>query len=193
MRLCDLGDLRTGYQMRGAVDITPEGLDRVVMVGDVLDHGIAWDKVVRTSLSRVAMKDFLAANDIVIRSRGAHYGVTLITDPPGRTVAVAPLYILSVRRTDVLPAYVAWFLNRPASRKALAALARGTSLPTISIRDLGELELPVPPMEAQRLVAAVADLGHRELELCKQLNDKRQRLAGALFDRNMTRRGAENE
>jgi hypothetical protein len=182
VKLRDMGDLRTGYQLRGALDPVPEGPHRVVFLGDLQEEGIDWSRVARAHLARVQDDDFLVFGDIIIRSRGAHYGAVLVTDSPDKTVVAAPLYILSICRPDVLPPYVAWYLNRPATRTMLENMARGTSLPTISIQDLREMEIPIPSLETQHAMNEVAILLQRERELSKRLIELRKQLADQLLE-----------
>jgi len=152
------------------------------MLGDVRDEGIDWDRAGRTHLGHIKEDDFLVANDIIIRSRGAHYGVVLASDPPEGTVVAAPLFLLSITRSDILPEYIAWYLNRPATHSILERMARGTSLPTISIRDLAEMEIPMPPLEVQQQIAEIARLLTSERDLSRQLIERRAQLADAILD-----------
>ena len=179
--LREVGYLRTGYQLRGAVPLSPQGPHRIVLLGEVQDEGIDWKRVARTHL-RKGTSDFLTAGDIIIRSRGAHYGVVLAPDPPPDTAVAAPLFLLSVTRQGIVPEYVAWYLNRPATHSILEKMAQGTSLPTISLRDLAELEIPIPPLAVQQEIAEIARLVQQERALSKCLIERRALLADTVSD-----------
>ena len=179
--LRELGYLRTGYQLRGAVTPVPQGPHRIVLLGDVQDEGIDWERVTRTHL-RERTNDFLTSGDIIIRSRGAHYGVSLVSDPPDGTTVAAPLFLLTVYRSDIMAEYVTWYLNRPTTQSILENMAQGTSLPTISIRDLAGLEIPVPPLETQQEIAEIVYLLKQERDLSKRLIQRRAQQADAIIN-----------
>jgi hypothetical protein len=176
-----IGYLRTGYQLRGAVSPVPQGPHRIVLLGDVQDEGIDWKRVARTHL-REGTSDFLTFGDIIIRSRGAHYGVVMASDPPPNTAVAAPLFLLSIKRPDIMAEYVSWYLNRPATRVILENMAQGTSLPTISIRDLAELDIPVPPIAVQQEISEIVRLVRQERDLSKRLIERRALLADTITD-----------
>jgi len=73
-------------------------------------------------------------------------------------------------QTAVLPEYIAWYLNRPTTRNLLESMAQGTSLPTINIRDLGDLEIPIPPLDVQQKIAQIVYLLQQERILSLRLN-----------------------
>ncbi len=179
--LGEVGFLRTGYQLRGAVNPVPQGPHRIVLLGDVQDERIDWKRVARTHL-REGTNDFLTAGDIIIRSRGAHYGVVLASDPPSGTAVAAPLFLLSVTTPDIMAEYVSWYLNRPATRVLLENMAQGTSLPTISIRHLAELEIPIPPLAVQQEISEIARLVQQERDLSSRLLERRALLANTVCD-----------
>jgi hypothetical protein len=183
--LRDIGYLRTGYQLRGAVIPVPQGPHRIVLLGDVQDEGIDWERVARTHL-RERKTDFLAPGDIIIRSRGAHYGVLLASDPPSGTAIAAPLFLLSVKRPDIMAEYVAWYLNHPTTRKCLENMAQGTSLPTINIRDLAEFDIPVPPLETQQEITEIVHLQDRERNIARQLIELRAQQVDAALNKLVT-------
>src|SRR5579872_597721 len=142
-RLRDLGELRTGFQLRGAAKHDPEGRHPIIQLGDVRDGTIDFARLVRMNLHLVW--DVLMPGDILLRSRGASYGAAVVPpDCPPETVAAAPLYVF---RTDstlfpiVLPEYLAWYINRPNTQAGLAGLAHGSSILTVGVQAFGGLEV----------------------------------------------------
>jgi hypothetical protein len=77
----------------------------------------------------------------------------------------------------VLPAYLAWWLNHPASQaKFRDELARGTYIPFVAVADLRAFLVPVPTLEVQRRIVDLDRLRRRERELTERLNDLTQQL-----------------
>src|SRR5690242_18838646 len=80
--LSSLGELRTGFQLRGAVKHTEEGANSIIQLGDVRDEGIDMSRLVRMDLERARERDFVDPGDILLRSRGASYRTELVPDCP---------------------------------------------------------------------------------------------------------------
>ncbi len=186
-KLRELGRLRSGYQLRGALEELSEGPHRIVTLSNVKEEGIEWDKVSRVQL-RTENEDFLRDGDILFRSRGSHYGVALVSNPPQKTVASAPLFLISIEKSDVIPGYIEWFFNRIEILLLLEKLARGGMLPTINIQDLGDMEIPIPSIEIQKSIIEVAGLVQKERTLTTELIKKRAVLANHILGRMANRK-----
>lgn len=190
-RLSNLGELRSGFQLRGAAKHNPNGAQAVIQLGDVGDEGIDARRLVRMNLERARDKDYVFPGDILLRSRGASYRAALVHDCPPQTVAATPLYVLSLNRpgfldlcpVDVMPEYLVWFINRPVTQALLAAQARGTHIPTVGIEAFGDLEIVIPPVPDQKQIIETNQLLEQEKTLTGRLLEKREQLAQALLDR----------
>lgn len=183
--LSELGDLRTGFQLRGAAKHEAGAAIPIIQLGDVREEDIQLDHLIRMNLERVRERDFLNAGDILLRGRGASYGAAVVPDYPTGTVATAPLYVLRPDRSIVLPEYLVWYLNRPSTQAILAAQARGTYIPTVSIQAFADLEVVVPPLAVQRQIAETSQLLREERELTLQLLDKQEQLTQALLEKTL--------
>jgi hypothetical protein len=181
-RLGDLGELRTGYQLRGAARPQEGGANRIIQLGDVRDEGIDIDRLVRVELSGADEGDFVGAGDILLRSRGASYRAALVPECPPGTVAVAPLYVLRLRAPGVLPAFVVWYVNQQGVQATLAGHARGTHIPTVSRQAFAELEIVLPPLAEQQRVAAIDALVREERILTLHLLEKQEQRVQALLE-----------
>lgn len=76
---------------------------------------------------------------------------------------------------QVLPEYLAWFLNHPISQTKLKAGAKGSAIPSISIKTLGELDVKLYPIKKQKLIVKIDSLRKKEkfiLNELSSLNDK---------------------
>ena len=89
-------------------------------------------------------------------------------------VLAAPM--LLIRPHGVLPEYLSWYLNAPATQAQLAAMAEGTSVRMISAEALKALDVPLPPLAIQRRIAQVAALAEQEQTLLERITTLRQRL-----------------
>jgi restriction endonuclease S subunit len=95
---------------------------------------------------------------------------------PENTVASSNFYILRINCKDVLPEYVGWYLNQPAAQEYLRSRSQGTYIALITKADIGEMEVPIPPLSVQQQVVRVASLRRAEQDLLRQLESKRDAL-----------------
>lgn len=187
-RLSELGSVRTGFQLRGAVQPDETGGNLLIQQGDLRDDEIDLARGIRMNLDRPE-RDTLRSGDVLLRGRGASYGAVLVPDVPPDTVAIAPLVVFRPDTDRVLSAYIVWFINRPATQALLAASAHGTYVPTVSARLFSDLELPLPPLAVQRQVAETTALLRQERHLAEQLLAKREQWAQAALEQLIQRTG----
>ncbi len=93
--------------------------------------------------------------------------------------AVASSSFLTLRIKDksaVLPEYVCWYINLDTTLKYLRSEAKGTGIPSISKATLEELEIPVPSVERQKMIAEVARLQAEAQRLQSRIMVKHQQL-----------------
>lgn len=175
--LSELGEIRTGFQLRGAAKPEEGGANTIIQLGDVRDDGVDTGALIRMDLERARERDFVSAGDVVLRSRGASYRGAVVPDVPPGTVAAAPLFVLRLAGAGVLPEYVVWYMNQPRPQAILAAAAHGSHIPTVSREAFAGLEIVLPPLEEQQRIVEVDRLLREERELTLALLDQRERLA----------------
>src|SRR5690349_17443614 len=122
----ELGEIRTGFQLRGAAKHKADGANTIIQLGDVRDDRVNTEGLVRMDVERARQRDLVSAGDVVLRSRGASYRAAVVPDVPAGTLAAAPLYVLRLAEPGILPEYVVWYVNQPGPQAILAADAGGT-------------------------------------------------------------------
>lgn len=150
-------------------------------VSALVDGRVEGDLPHITSLDPKWRRARLRDGDVVMTKNGSPVRVAVIEVPEGQTiVATANLYILRLDTSRVDPHFLAAFLSSGDGRELVDGLATGSVIPTIALRDLRGLEIPVPPMDAQRRVAARYRAALDEVEAHKaKLKLAREAVAGA--------------
>lgn len=175
MKLRAIADVRMGYPFRSRLEHDPYGDVAVIQMKDIDDANLLHaEGAIRVLLPEGKGHHLIHEGDLVFRSRGRSNSVALVAADIGDAVLAAPM--LLVRPRAVLPAYLHWFINLPATQGALAALAEGTSVRMISKDALLDMDVPVPSMNRQRRIADVAELALREHALMADIAAKRKRL-----------------
>jgi len=182
MKLGELAEVQMGYPFRSRLEHDPQGDVAVIQMKDIDDSNLLHsEEAIRVALPKGKAHHLLRAGDLLFRSRGRSNGAAQVLEGVGPAVLSAPM--LLVRPHAVLPAYLCWYINAPATQAQLAALAEGTSVRMISAEALKVLEIPLPPPAAQQRIVQAAVLADQEQTLLARIATQRQRLTTHLLMR----------
>ncbi|MCA3030060.1 MAG: restriction endonuclease subunit S [Rhodocyclaceae bacterium] len=109
--------------------------------------------------------------DLIFRSRGTANQAFLVAEDLQAVVVAAPLVIIRVISSDVLPGYLQWFLNHEETQRKFAKLPMSTAGRLIGLRDLRDLRVEIPSLEIQHNIQAVHGLLAKEAEIARRLSD----------------------
>jgi len=177
--LATLSDIQIGYTARGRLEPMDGGVRAIQLRDTSPEGGTGSEPIARFRLDDIPDRYWVRSGDVVFRSRGDRNTAAALGpefDEPA--VAVMPLVILRARQ-DVLPEYLAWYLNQPEAQRHFDRGARGTGIRMIPMSCLSELEVPIPDLETQRAIAAIDTLAQREFLLASRLAEKRRQLLSA--------------
>jgi hypothetical protein len=175
MNLGELAEVQMGYPFRSRLEHDPLGDVEVIQMKDIDDTNLLHtEEAIRVALPKGKTHHLLRAGDLLFRSRGRSNGAAKVPEGIGPAVLSAPM--LLIRPHGILPAYLCWYINAPATQTHLSALAEGTSVRMISAEALKALEVPVPSPATQQHIAQVASLAEQEQTLLTRIASLRQRL-----------------
>ncbi len=127
----------------------------------------------------VSERYILKSGDLLVVCKGGKNQCIEIPTMEYNSVASSSFLVLRINdKENVLPAYVAWFLNLSSTQRILMQQAKGSVILSISKSVLGEIEIPIPSVEKQKRCLELAKLYKREQELSKAIIQKR----GQLFE-----------
>ena len=122
-------------------------------------------------------RHLLAAGDLLLASKGNNNICVIVPEIEQKCVASPSFLVIRLHdKSVILPEFVAWYLNLPATQATLALQARGTSIMSISKATLGELEIPTLSIDRQRRYVELAKLQEREQELYKTIAERRKQI-----------------
>lgn len=148
-------------------------LVKYVRAGDITETGVAPPADGPEPTRGQAAQ--LVPGDIIVRGRGAPLAAIV---PPNAVGAYATNDVLLFRAdlSKADPQYIATFINLPHVRAILAAGSQGAALSRLSVQKLGSVDIPLPPLETQRKIAAVADCARTEQNILSRLSALRAQL-----------------
>lgn len=179
MVLEDVAEVRSGSLLNR------DGADACfVLAGDVTSRGLRVSSLSQGALpQKSGTVAALTADDVVIALRGSTNAAAVV--PPVGKLGLpvfATLDVAVVRPRDVLSAeYLAWFLNLPTTQETLAASRSGSAAPRLPLTALKALDVPLPPLERQAMIASVAAEALQERDLIQNIQQARQRLLDELL------------
>lgn len=170
-----IAEVRTGVSFRSRIAPDPLGDVVVIQMKDLDESNrLHLDAATKIALDKVGTGHLLRAGDLLFRSRGRSNGAARVPEGIPRAIVSAPMLML--RPHGVLPEYLCWFINTPETQAQLASLAEGTSVQMISAEALKKLEVPLPSLSTQAVIAHTAELALREQALMAEIAARRKQL-----------------
>ena len=182
MELADFATVLPGYPVRKAVEHNPEGSVRIVQVSDVTeDRRIDWTGVALTELAGRRSPDWLRDGDLLVRAKGPSNYAVEVTDVPGRAVCVPTFFQVSLDRQQVLPGFMAAYINYGPGRDYLASVAEGAPVRNVRKKVLAAMPVQLPPLaEQSRIVELTEALAEERDLLQRMLANRENTLSAAL-------------
>lgn len=182
VRLGELVHIRAGHPFRGAVEAVEAGPVAVAQMKDIQPGGgVHWASTVRTELVGRKEPDWLREGDLLFVSRGSRYYAASVNQPPCPAVCGPHLFHLTVRDSNqLLPNFFAWVVGQGPVQRQLQQAASGSLQLSVTRQALEALEVPLPPLNTQRLIVDLATAAARERAVLTALIQNREQQLEAL-------------
>lgn len=141
---------------------------RYLMLRDIQDGSISDDLPFLGELDKKLEKHCIKNGDVLISKNGAPFKVAVAEVPEGATIlANGNLYMLTVDEDAIDPYYLAAFLSSNKGMEVLSRAVVGVTIPSIPLKNLREVPIPVPPIEKQEAISADYQAKLDELRVLK--------------------------
>ena len=152
MKLVRLANVRQGMVMAGSgAGARPGDWQlRLVESADVVDDHVCLEGLREVEVRRDARTEahLLRPYDILVTARSHAVKVALVPPEVSRTVAGATLLVVRAPDPGTGLAHFLWYyLSSTVGRARVAARLTATALPTLSVRALRDVPVPVPPRD----------------------------------------------
>ncbi len=177
MKLKGFCDIHSGYITRGRIEPLATGSHFLVQAKDVEGARLSYttDELIRfdPALSRTDL--VLQKGDLLFMARGVHNFTIQMETLPGPALAAACFFIIRVTSPEILPGYLYWYMNQaPVARYLNQHSGRGVHMPVVRRAVLENIYVPMPPLDIQAKIADVNKLMFKEMDLLRQLGQKRK-------------------
>lgn len=173
-RIAEIAKIRTGVYAKPSLSGTTRYLQaRDFDVFGQLDPRLKPQLMPKGELE----KHLLIDGDILFAAKGINNFATVFRSDVGPAVPSSSFFLIRILeqvRSLVLPEYLAWFINTPRSQSLLKGKAKGSNPPSITISDLRDLAVPLPPTPVQKSVLTVNALRVKERKLITEIEELRE-------------------
>jgi hypothetical protein len=176
MKLSDVCEIQTGYTARTKMEPSLKGGVPAVQLRDLsAEEDFDPAGVAHYELGLSFERYWAKPGDVLFRSRGERNTATNVASSSGAAaIAILPLMVLRPDTALVIGEYLTWYINQPPTQGYFDKCARGTGLRMIPKACIDDLDVPVPDLSTQRLIAEVDRLTRREATLLASLAEKKK-------------------
>ena len=179
--LKDIARVQMGLAFRSRIEPEADGTVAVIQMRDLTeDNKLSHRNLITIKMDKLSDRHLVKRRDLIFRSRRQATTAAIIDTKIGPAVVAAPLLRIRVTSKHVLPEYLCWFVNQPLAQAFLHSRATGTAMTVIGKSALDDLQVPLPPLETQKQIAALADLSNKEQKLMRELAAKKEKLVNGI-------------
>ena len=170
-----------GLAFRSRIEPEADGTVAVIQMRDLTeDNKLSHRNLITIKMANLSDRHLVKRKDLIFRSRGQTTTAAIIDTEIGPTIIAAPLLRIRVTSKHVLPEYLCWFVNQSSAQAFLHSRATGTAMTLIGKSALDDLQVPLPPLETQKHIVALADLSNKEQKLMRALAAKKEKLVNGI-------------
>lgn len=161
------------------------GFDYITL-SDIQDGIVGKNLKHLTSIPK-GYEKYLVKNESIILSKVGKPAKFAIVHVPEdcQIMATGNLFVLELNREKINPYYMLAFFDSPEGNRILNHYYDGMTIPSIRIQSLKKIEIPVPPMEKQKIVAEKYKQCQNDLVKAKEMVQKLIRARTNVFDSGM--------
>ncbi len=182
MKLGYIAKVTSGVTFRSRIDQFEDGNVTVIQMKDLgSDNIVHADSAICAYLDKVKESQTIRENDIIFRSRGQTNTAVFVNKNIENAVLAAPLLRVRIDESKILPEYLFWYLNQPEAQTYFATQARGSQVRMIGKSDLDNMQILLPSLEKQRIIADIVKLSIHEQEILKKIQTTKNQYTRALI------------
>lgn len=176
-KISEIAEIKSGILFKEGIKSDKDGIVSIIQLKNVDEKGnLSVSSLDRISSEKINSKDFVKKGDVLLKAKTNHPVAAVVNDALDNTIATAHYFIIRINITDVLPGYLAWYLNQRPAQNYFDKHAGGTRIQVINKQVLGELEVVIPSRSVQEKIEKIYSLQQREQNLIEILKEKKQKL-----------------
>lgn len=180
MKLSEIATLQTGLVLNRKEARYEEETERVyrrVTMRSLNEYGVLKrnDIDVFPSIEKLDPSVLTHKNDIIVKLFTPIFPTLVKKDAEGLVIP-SQLVVIRVFDERVLPEYLRYYLSAPEVSELMLSIEGWRSQRTIKVGTFADLEIPIPSIEKQRLIAEMAETDLIRKRLYKELIEEQSKL-----------------
>ncbi len=143
---------RVGHSFRKRVVNNPEGTTKVVLPGNIGDDGFLKFTNDLPLQTTTTSKRPLKTGEILLQNKGRFAAAVFNMPEDECWITPASVIILTLKTKEVLPEYIALYLNSTKGQRKLNGVKELSSIPFVTRPNLEKIEIPIPPLKKQQML-----------------------------------------
>ncbi len=190
LKKCKLGDVcdifgRIGFRGYTVQDLVESPKDGAIALSpsNIVNGEIDLQKVTYISWFKYEESPEIKVNkdDIVLVKTGSSVGKTALVRDVVHPITLNPQFVV-LKNLSVNPVYLSYILKGKNFQDSLWAITVGSTVPTLSQKNLAEIPISILPIEIQKKIASVLSALDDKIALNKKMNQKLEAMAKRLYD-----------
>ena len=177
------GDRGSNYPKQG--DFSATGYCLFLNAGNVTVNGFDFSNCAFVSDEKdsALRKGRLQRNDVVLTTRGTVGNVAYYDDSVAydHVRINSGMVILRARPQELRPRYLYLFLRSSLFQAQVESLRTGSAQPQLPIRDINQIEIPIPSPDEQDAIVHILGTLDDKIELNRRMNETLEGITRALF------------
>ncbi|MDZ7432840.1 restriction endonuclease subunit S, partial [Bacillus amyloliquefaciens] len=161
-----INSIQYGYTETSSLQVIGPKFLRIT---DIQNDKVDWSAVPYCKITEKEFEKYkLEDNDIVVARTGATTGKSYLIDKP--PVSVFASYLIRLRCNDIMfPRFLWEFMKSPVYWKQITVVKKGSAQPGANAQILGNLSVPLPPLQEQKRITEKVEGLLGKIEEAKQL------------------------
>lgn len=181
--LKEITEIKTGYPFRERIVHQEDGAYGVVQIRDIDKNGkLTLKSVSKINMEAPAAQYVAVAGDVLLQNRGTR-GTAAVLQGQLPNLIICNHFFIMRPSGNILPEYLAWYLNSPAGQTYIKSHRRGSYIPIIPKEGLSEMPVVVPAIEVQKRIVELDRLARLEDGLVRRIAEKKTVLVQALCEK----------
>jgi len=175
--LSNIAEIKAGHPFRGKIPEDKDGDAYAIQIRDINEDGdIAWNNLVRTTITGHKVPDWLIKGDVIFAARGQRNIAGCIGEIRQPTVCAPYYFLIKVNsESEVSPEFLAWQLNQQPAQRYFLKSAEGSLQMSIRRTVLESLRLSIPCMQEQLAIIALNKKVKKEKQVYNALIENRNK------------------
>lgn len=127
-------------------------------------------------LEKINDKHLLQDGDVLLAAKGIKNFAVKYTASMGKAVASSSFIVIRIKEENkkiIMPEYLAWYLNNIKKLHLLQQQQLGTTIPSISIKQIENLEINIPELHIQNHIVRIQQIKDKRNKLTKELEKQK--------------------